>query len=274
MKTFAAPTRRWLLGTFLALSLADLYLTWRLFTVEGLGAAERNPVADWVLDQYGWAGVALLKLSTVALVGVAASAIYHRARPRTGTGLLTGCCALLGSVVLYSCLLLYFPGTVSAESDDLEAAIAENNQVLDAEVRSTTDRIYLKNRLVTEVLGRRRPLAEAVAAVEASEEPGSVRIRHMHWLYPNCTDQQCLALNLMEFALIQHRGQPEVMDRLTRELAGIYEASYGTPAPRCWLDVSQRTLSSSGDDFRRPAATPSEQRGWPGKHHRRRCAAG
>ena len=115
MRVVATPVRRWLLGSFLGLSLADLHLTWRLFEVEGLGAAERNPVADWVLTNYGWAGIACLKLSTVLLVGVLAAAIC-RARPRTCTRLLTGCCAILGGVVAYSALLLYFPGTVSADS--------------------------------------------------------------------------------------------------------------------------------------------------------------
>src|SRR5258708_15772796 len=119
MNIAATPARRWLLGSFLALSLADLYLTWRLFAVEGSGAAERNPVADWVLNNYGWSGVACLKLCTVTLVACLTSAIY-RARPKMGAGLLTGCCTLLGSVVLYSFLLLYFPSTVHADANDLE----------------------------------------------------------------------------------------------------------------------------------------------------------
>src|SRR5207245_7435126 len=83
MNVAATPSRRWLFGAFLVLSVADLYLTWRLFVIEGSAAAERNPVANWVLETYGWAGVACLKLCTIALV-VAPCVTICRARPRTG----------------------------------------------------------------------------------------------------------------------------------------------------------------------------------------------
>src|SRR5262249_25595819 len=159
-------------------SLADLYLTWQLFETEGAAAGERNPVADWILTEYGWAGVAGLKLCTVLLVALLA-AVICRFRPQTATRLLTGCCALLGSVVVYSCLLLYFPGTVSADSMALERHIYEDNQVLDAAMRQSQDRIKLKQGLAHELLTQKRSLADAVAVVTAVEEPDSVRIKHM-----------------------------------------------------------------------------------------------
>src|SRR5947209_2456160 len=100
MNVAAAPARRWLFGAFLILSAADLYLTWRLFAVEGSAAGEQNPLANWVLDHYGWAGVACMKFCTVALVVIPVGAIFQ-ARPRTALRLLGGCCAVLGTVVFY-----------------------------------------------------------------------------------------------------------------------------------------------------------------------------
>src|SRR5438876_747608 len=90
--------RRWLLSSFLALSLADLYFTWQLFEQEGPGAVERNPVAQWVLAHHGWTGVTCFKLWTMLLVAMLMIAVARR-RPRTAMRLLTGSCLLLGGVV-------------------------------------------------------------------------------------------------------------------------------------------------------------------------------
>lgn len=270
MNLAATPARRWLFGSFLILSAADLYLTWRLFAVEGSAAGEQNPLANWVLDHHGWAGVACLKLCTVALVVIPVAAIF-RARPRTASRLLGGCCAVLGTVVFYSSLLLYFPGTVAAESRDVEQAMRDQNDALDSAISQTTERILYKQQLAQDVVERRRPLAEAVEAVAATEEPDSVRIRHMRWLYKDCNDQECLAVNLMEFALTYYRADPARMKRLVQELASAYEASYGTAVPGCWWDVSGRLLAAAVND-EPPVTRPLERRGWFRKFRRVRDA--
>jgi hypothetical protein len=94
----------WLLTAFVLLSLADLYLTWRLIHQDGGRLLESNPVAGWWLATYGWAGMAAFKGGIVVLVGVLAGVIARR-RPRAGELMLVYSCGAQSAVVVYSLFL-------------------------------------------------------------------------------------------------------------------------------------------------------------------------
>lgn len=89
---------------FASLSAADLCLTWWLLERSGGDVYEGNPVAQWCLAHYGWAGLAAFKAAVVALVGTLALVIT-RSRPRLAGRVLAFACATVGLVVLYSCCL-------------------------------------------------------------------------------------------------------------------------------------------------------------------------
>src|SRR5262245_62038028 len=87
---------------YVLLNVVDWWLTWRL--VRLAGAYEANPLAARVLDRFGFTGLALFKLSLVAVV-LGVSAFLWSRRPRTARMLLsTGCGAVL-LVVAYSAWL-------------------------------------------------------------------------------------------------------------------------------------------------------------------------
>ena len=56
----------WLL--FIALSGADLFLTWRLLSSRGSAVYESNPVAAWFLGRFGWMGLTAFKAVAVLVV--------------------------------------------------------------------------------------------------------------------------------------------------------------------------------------------------------------
>ena len=47
----------WKLSLFTGLSVTDFWLTWVLLRDAGVQAYEWNPVADWWLSRYDWAGL-------------------------------------------------------------------------------------------------------------------------------------------------------------------------------------------------------------------------
>ncbi len=252
---------RGLLFSFLALSLADLYFTRQLFAQDDSTIAETNPVAQWILINHGWIGVTFFKLSSVLLVAMLMVAVARR-RPRTAARLLTGSCLLLGGVVFYSGLLLYVPEVVSAEIDTTEDELYRRNLVLDAAIADSRARWRLKSQLARELVAKRRTLAEAVTAIQRLDVPESPRMGHLRWLYPGCNDEQCLAINVMEFALTQHRTDLDGMKLMLSELARAYEASYGAAVPAYWWTVGERVVSN----FFRPATAadwepPTSKRG-------------
>lgn len=91
---------------FALLSLADLGLTWVLIRHGGGRVRESNPVALAWLAGYGWHGLAGFKAATV-LVFSGVVVVLVRRRPRAGLLLVLFACFAVGSVVYYSCQLLY-----------------------------------------------------------------------------------------------------------------------------------------------------------------------
>jgi hypothetical protein len=102
-KRFSLPYIRMLI--FAALSFADLYLT-RELLVRGHGQIyESNPIADAWLSRYGMDGLVYFKMGALSVVGGVA-VFLSTYRPRAGRWLLNFGCLVVGSVALYSCLLM------------------------------------------------------------------------------------------------------------------------------------------------------------------------
>jgi hypothetical protein len=124
---------RWgsLYAVFVALNLADLQLTHRLFDLWGSATTELNPLANGLLNSYGWIAVIQLKLTSTAAVGLLL-AIVSVCRPRLGRWALRASCLLVGAVVAYNGLLNYFPGmSATRESVAQIQAIRERGERLD-----------------------------------------------------------------------------------------------------------------------------------------------
>jgi hypothetical protein len=94
---------------FVALNLADLFLTWRLVHGSHGAIVESNPVANWWLTALGWPGLSAYKLGIVVLVGTVIGVIRLK-RPRAGSRVLAFACSAVLVVVLYSCWLSWSLG--------------------------------------------------------------------------------------------------------------------------------------------------------------------
>ena len=108
-----------LLSAFLVLSLADLFLTWKLLQRGDERILESNPVAARCLASYGWGGITAFKLGLVVLVAVLAGCVA-RWRPRTGESILIFGCGAVSTVVLHSVFLGWFASKPTAGPADEE----------------------------------------------------------------------------------------------------------------------------------------------------------
>src|SRR5262249_24186328 len=94
-----------LMALFAALTVTDLVLTWYLRHVNGEGFYEANPVAETVLERFGWLGLGCYKLGCAGTV-LAVTAALGRRRPRLARRVLAVGCPILAAVVGYSLFLL------------------------------------------------------------------------------------------------------------------------------------------------------------------------
>jgi Domain of unknown function (DUF5658) len=93
-------------AVFLMLSVIDFALTWRLVTAAHSEVDEINPVASWVLENFGWVGLAAYKLTLVSSIGIAVLIIASR-RQALGTSVIMFGCGAQASVVITALMLLH-----------------------------------------------------------------------------------------------------------------------------------------------------------------------
>ena|SRR5438270_673525 len=93
------------MGLFVALSIADLVLTWVLLQHTGGVVYESNPIANVFLSHYGWAGMVIFKLTDMLLVAwiVCLLGLFQ---PSAARRVLTIACTILACVALYSAYLV------------------------------------------------------------------------------------------------------------------------------------------------------------------------
>src|SRR6202008_305740 len=85
----------------LALSLLDLLITTYLLYWSNGPFYEGNPLAKWFLDEFGWSGLTLFKLSTIVFV-MSLTIVIYKYRPPVGRRVLGFGCTVLAIVVTYS----------------------------------------------------------------------------------------------------------------------------------------------------------------------------
>ncbi len=92
---------------WLAALAAGATIDWSLtrWLVENGEAVEGNPIAATILEQFGWAGLALFKVSSVVLVGVLGLVIARKNRS-VAQRVLQFACACTFLIVGYTCILL------------------------------------------------------------------------------------------------------------------------------------------------------------------------
>jgi hypothetical protein len=186
---------------FAVLGLTDLALTYYLLRTAPGQVYESNPVAQWWLTRWGWAGLAGFKLAIVLLVLMAVNliALY---RPRTAGYVLSFACGVTALVVGYSCTLL---GTERAQWQPLtredEVKIRSEAAQLDARVRQVQAFYRFRDQLAEDLNAGRYSLEALVSRLAATPEARDPlwlkSLRHAH---PGRTDRECMAAFLLYYA--------------------------------------------------------------------------
>jgi hypothetical protein len=225
------PHRRFL-SLFGVLSCADLVLTLWLLQEDRL-VYESNPIARWWLDRLGWVGLALFKVGMVLLTTVLAVVISRR-HPRRGRQVLALACWAVGGVVLYSCSLARSVAD-QPERRQLSRSLQQSRQ-LDQSIRAGLQYQVLLDKLAEDLVARRCTLAEALPALASTgkaQDPAWLRL--LHERYPNRSDRECLAANLMVSAFSLVTKDSARLWRVTRRLNADFRALFGRNAPALTL---------------------------------------
>jgi hypothetical protein len=93
------------MALFVALSAVDLVLTWVLLRHTGGAVYEGNPIANAFLSQYGWAGMAIFKVTDMLLVTFIVC-LLGLFQPSAARRVLSIACIILSVVALYSLYLV------------------------------------------------------------------------------------------------------------------------------------------------------------------------
>lgn len=206
---------------FLLLSLTDLSLTWLLLSVGGGAIDEGNPVARWLLTGYGWTGLAAFKGLTV-LVVLGVCGLLHVCRPRLADRLLVASIAVVGAVVLYSCLLTSHLA-IAYQRFTNEWAGQEPVAAADEPGSAEEDLIMLireqRRELVASLLAGRCSLARAVQDLDCVVLDTPCRWREeLEQQYPSQTQVERLALVLVQDATHELQKEPAGASRTARRL--------------------------------------------------------
>jgi hypothetical protein len=145
-----------LLLAFVLLSLADLFLTWKLIRQENERVIESNPIAGWWLDTYGWGGMTAFKLGAIAMIGGLTAGIACR-RPRTAELILVFACGAQSAVAMHSVFLGRFLdvprlGPTDEASRLPWANLPDNNRLLLLTQKSVQEELQLSESQVKEFL--------------------------------------------------------------------------------------------------------------------------
>ncbi len=213
---------------FLALSFADLALTWLLLRRDSGDVYERNPVAHWWLASYGWTGLIAFKGGAVALVLGLNSVICHY-RPRLGGRVLAFGCLAVAAVVLYSTALAGRQLMLPKQETPLLGGAETAGVFL---CRPSVEFGRLREQLGQDLVAHRCTLREAVEALAATNTGRNPIFQHtLARLHSDRPYAENLAGSLLKVAILVAPGDPAEVRRVAKELLAEYRATYATAAP-------------------------------------------
>jgi hypothetical protein len=205
-------TSRPLLGRyalFAALGLVDLGLTCYLLRASPGHIYESNPLAQWWLARWGWAGLVAFKLALLGLATVAI-ALVARSRPVIAARVLTFSCLATFAVIVHSCSLLpSIPRHAGGPPRCDEATIAAEGRWLDEQLRRIKAYRLVLSQAAEELLAGRSTLDAAVARLAATERgQDPAWLTNLRKVYPGRSDAGCLEASLLDHARALQADKP------------------------------------------------------------------
>lgn len=213
---------------FVLLNVADLVLTWCLIRRGNGEVYEGNPIAGWWLRCHGWLGLAGFKMTVVALTAVLLmiACVYQ---PRTGGRAVLLGCALVAAVLVYSGFIARASHMRAAE----DQRGRERAAYLERELAKCQGYHQLHEGLRAELAFRHCTLRQAVDCLAATAKGRDPKfLQKLHIFYPGCSDEECLAANLIESAVLTAaEHEPAAARRLSIRLGAEFRACFGTGLP-------------------------------------------
>jgi cell division protein FtsB len=224
------------------LSMLDLFLTWLL--VDGVrGTYEANPLAADILENHGWAGVALFKGGCVAIV-LATGALLWRRRPRTARVILGLACSCALGVVGYSLWLT--DSGVEAAGWGRQLAHARSQARQYSELRQAQHAYHQRvDKLARDIAHERTTLTAAVSEIcVLLEELNYDPVRYFTHFYGRLPREAALAAHLVRKVGFEVCGDAALARRQLQNLSREF-AVYQTPLPRVSSDAFALTASKT-----------------------------
>ncbi len=221
-----------ILVLFIALSAADLTLTWLLIGHSGGAVYESNPVAGWCLDRLGWAGLAGFKVAQVAAV-IGLAALIARRRPALGGGVLGVGCLVVAGVVGYS---VHLSGVLSSSGDEPTvqdlAALQDAGEHMNQQLAKAAEYRSAVRSLGDRITDGSLSLGEATSQLDRLERSHDAEWLHfLHRSFPGYSDRECLAANLVTHALAEMDAGPEAVAARKGQLAAQFRTAFGREMP-------------------------------------------
>jgi hypothetical protein len=217
------------LGLFFLLSCGDFALTASLLKNSGGRVYESNPLANWMLRELGWLGLAGYKSASVFLVGGLALVISHY-RPRTAGRLLKFSCLTVAGVLLYSGTLLALDRQPPGKEDAKQ--VAAKALRLEQQIRNAHYYRFLLERLSRNLVEHRCTLAEAAQALADSAQAQDPEWQtQLQRIFPGHSGRRLLAAHLLRYTVLDHRDNPKLMRRVARQLKKAFRADFGVDPP-------------------------------------------
>jgi hypothetical protein len=237
---------------FAGLSLADLALTWLLVRRSGGRVYEANPVAGWWLEHHGWLGLAGFKAGLVLLV-IVLTLLISRYRPHFGGLLLGFACSVVTGVLVYSVALA---GLVNRHEETELPPVVETHEQYTERMDESREYGHLMDRLAEDLMTGRCSLTEAVARLGCTRKGHDAAwIRQLHICFPDRTDAQCLASNLITYTICPLAKNPPAARKVEQRLSAEFRSAYGVPFIRI-NELQPEVTPSNIPNEPRPAAPP------------------
>jgi Domain of unknown function (DUF5658) len=223
----ARPALSRRLSLFLALSAADLLLTYFLLRHSSGEVYESNPVANWWLSAYGWAGLVVFKTAAVALaVGLLLVVAWRR--PHLGRFLATFACLAVSLVVAYSASM----AVREYQESGSQAALALEDRDRQRQADECFAFALARDRLGKGLLDGSRffpEVVEELARLDRAHNPLFLKMLAQN--FPGRTLDQALAANILINAVLLTRDDAEAVKQAALRLLPQYASCYGLAAP-------------------------------------------
>lgn len=227
LKTSGARALRVLCVGIVIVSVLDFVLTWLLIERFPI-AYESNPVAQGILNRFGWRGLFCFKM---LMTGLPISLIWSIPRQRRRMAFLASgvILTILASVVTYSSVMLMR----NIDGVRTRQKLHQSSRVLNYQMMLQQNYQNRANQTAEALANRRINLVGGIAILQDHlTRHGRVGVAHLREHYPDLGEQETIAVDLIRRTVWRVPQSPADRRLLSRDLKDEYQQLFGIPFPR------------------------------------------